>query len=458
MTNNEIMTNDDQHPPSLVPSLDKGFKSRRWRPWLMLVVLLAGVGGAGGWYAWLSRTKVRPPTVNLDGADPEVASAVTKARDKVIRSPRSPAAWGKLGKILAAHRFLEAARTCFIEAERLQPEEVRWPYYQGLMLVFSDSDAAIVQFQHAVQLRDSESTMHFRLAETLAGQGRLDEAEEQYRRLRDDPSLAPRAELGLGRLAYQRGDLEAARALLGRTATRPTTQKAAHSLLAEIAQRSNDLASATRERAIVTQLPDDPDWTDPFLNEITREKAGRDARLDYALGLSRQHLFGDAATEFQNLVKEYPEWDQAWLNYGRFLLDNQAYPEAEAAFRTALRLAPDSVNGQFYLGVVPFQRGDYSEAAAHFREAARLKPDHAMAYYNLGHCLKRLIDLPGALAAFREAVRCQPNMANAHTNLGVLLAEQGNKAAAVAELRLSLDLNPEDETAKKLLAQLGGEK
>jgi Flp pilus assembly protein TadD len=45
-------------------------------------------------------------------------------------------------------------------------------------------------------------------------------------------------------------------------------------------------------------------------------------------------------------------------------------------------------------------------------------------------------------------------MAAAHTNLGELLAEQGNKATAIEELRLGLELNPNDATAKKLLDQL----
>jgi tetratricopeptide (TPR) repeat protein len=452
------MTDSDKTPhadklPSPPVSTGGPLKSRRWRIRLVVAVLLLGLAGAGGWYAWQSYNQVLPPTVNLEGADPDVAAAIEAARAEVVRSPRSPAARGKLGMLLAAHRYLDAARSCFIEAARLEPEQSRWRYYHGLTLVFSDNDAAIVQFQKAVQVH-AEPAMRYRLAETLVIQDRLDEAEEQYRRLLDHPALSARAQLGLGRLAFQRGDLQAARSFLDRSAAEPDTQKASHTLLAEVAQRCNDSSTAARERALVNKLPDDPDWPDPVLAEITRVKVGKDARLARALELSRENL-QDAAAAFQDLVRAYPDWEQGWLNYGRFLMDHRALPAAEDAYRTVLRIAPDSVNGQFQLGVVLFQRENWLEASEHFREAVRVKPDYALAHYNLGHCLKRLNDRSGAIAAFREAIRVRPDMARARTNLGELLAEQGDKSAALEEVRLSLDLSPDDEATKRLRDRLG---
>jgi tetratricopeptide (TPR) repeat protein len=445
------MTDDNPQPATGVASPGTPVKHRPWARWLVLFFGLGAVSGACAWW-WLGAS--RPPNVNLDGADPEIAAAVKAARVAVFWSPRSPAAWGKLGKVLAAHRFLPAARTCFIEAHRLQPEEARWPYFEGLTLAFSDNDRAIDLFQEALRLRGAAPSIRFRLAETLAAQGRLDEAEEQYRQLVDDTSLSARAELGLGRLAFQRGDLNVARGRADRVGSDPGTQKAAHSLLAEIAQRSNDQDAATREWAVVSKLPDDMDWPDALLDEMTREKVGKDVRLARALELSRQNRVQDAAAAFQDLVKAYPDWDQGWLNYGRLLMEHGAFQQAELALREVLRMDPDSISGHYQLGVVLFQRDEWREAAEHFRAAVRRKPDHALAYYNLGHCLKRLNDRAGAMEAFRAAVRARPDMARAHTNLGELLAEQGNKSAAADEIRLSLELNPEDETAKKLRDQL----
>jgi tetratricopeptide (TPR) repeat protein len=444
---------EGQPPPAVQSSGNP--KSRRLRPVLVLAALLLAGGGAGCWYAWQSRNRVEPPTAKLEGVDPEVAAAVSAARAEVLRSPLSAAAWGKYGEVLAAHSYLPEARVCFAAAQRLQPDDARWPYAHGLMLVLSDTDAATVQFERAAKLRGADPVMHLRLADTLATRGRAEEADKQYRTLLDEPALASRAQLGMGRLAYERGDLEAARGLADRAASDPETRKRAHSLLAEIAQRRDDPEDAARERAAVNKLPDDPEPADPVVAEISREKVGKHVRMARALKLGRQDRPEDADAEFQDLVRAYPDWDEAWLSYGKFLAEHRVFGPAEQAFRQALRLAPDSVTAHFQLGATLFQLDKPREAAEHFRVAVRIKPDYALAHYNLGHCLKRLNDRDGAMAAFREALRFRPDMARARTNLGELLAEQGNKAAAAEELRLALDLNPDDETAKKLRDKLG---
>jgi Flp pilus assembly protein TadD len=422
---------------------------------LLLVLTVLGLLAAGtGWYVWQSKDRLEPRAVDLADADPDVAAAVGAAREEVRQAPRSAARWGNLGMVLAANGYYDEADPCFGQAERLEPREARWPYYRGMTLLFRDHEAAIAGFKRAVRLRGDEPAMRLRLAETLLAQDRREEAEEQYRRLLLLEPLNPRAHLGLARLAYLRGDLSAAREALAPCGSDPLTQKASHTLLAEIEQRAGDPAAATRERARAAELPEDQDWADPLVAEIDRLKAGKQARLSYAVQLLRQGRADEAGTLLRELVAAYPDWDQAWLDYGRFLLEGHAYAEADEALRRAVRLAPGSVEGHFYLGVVLVQRGDYAVAGTHFREATRLKPDYARAYYNLGQCLKHQDDRRGAIAAFREAVRCQPNLAAAHTNLGELLARQGDRSEAMEHLRLGLELSPEDANARKLLEQL----
>jgi tetratricopeptide (TPR) repeat protein len=437
------------------PASPQNLPPRRGRRYIFLLLALLAVAVAGGsawWWHW--KDSVHLPTVDLTNADPEVAEAIKSATDDVRRAPRSATAWGKLGKVLAAHRYFDAADDCFVEAERLQPHEPRWPLFRGLTLIFRDPDAAIAEFQHSLKLRPDEPAVRLRLADALAAQGRLDGAEAEYRWLLQDDTLAPRAQLGLGRLAYQRGDLAAARRYLGQCATHPLSRKEAHALLAEVEQRSNDPSAASRERGIASDLPDDQDWFDPFVDEINREKKGRAFRLNYAGQQLDVRSPEEAEPLFEGLIRDYPDWDQAWLAYGRLLLKSQAYLPASDALSKAVSLAPDSVDGHFYLGSALFQRGEWRQAATQFREVTRVKPDHALAYNNLGHCLLRLNDHPAAMEAFRAAVRAKPTMAVAHTNLGKLLAEQGNKKAAIEELSLALELNPEDPEARKALDQL----
>lgn len=415
-----------------------------------LVLLLAA--SVGGWYAWRQRDRVEPPTIDPATAEPEVAEAITAAHANVLRSPDA-ASWGQYGKVLVAYHYDDEANFCFAQAERLDPKEARWPYLQGMTLLFSDTDRAIACFERAVRLDKTKPAMQLRLAETLLSQGRLDEALEHYRRLLELDPGNPRGSLGLSRLTYLHGDLKASRDYLGRSLNSPLTQKASHTLLAEIEQRANDSAAAARERALAAQMPDDQDWFDPVVDEVNGMRLGKQARLDRALKLASQQP-AEALTLLSELERQYPDWEQPWLARGRLLLQHRDYAGAGAALHRAIQLAPGSVEAHFALGVTLFQRGDYRAAAASFREATRLKPDYALAQYNLGHCLRRQGDRAAAIAAFRAAVRSKPGYAPGHANLGELLAEEGNKTEAVEHLRLAVELNPEEKTAKKLLDQL----
>jgi tetratricopeptide (TPR) repeat protein len=407
-----------------------------------------------GWYLWRPKATVEVPTVDPAGAEPEVIAAIKAASAGVRRSPRSAAAWGRLGKVFFAHAYYDEAGTCFARAEELEPKDARWPYLYGMVLYATDTDGGIASFRRAVRLKGDSPGLRLRLAEALLSQGRLDAAEEQYRWLLDLDPDNPRGYLGLGRLAYRRGDLKTCRKYLARTLDSPLTRKAAHTLLAEVEQRSQKPTAAARERYRAAELPDDQDWPDPLIDEVDQLKAHKRARLNVALKLFEQERVAAALDLLHKLERDYPDWDQVWLSYGRIMFVGRNYDAAEEALRKALRLAPDCVQAHFYLGLVQFDRKDYAAAAASFREATRLKPDYARAYYNLGQCLKGQGDRARALDAFRQAVRSRQNYAAAYTELGTLLAERGDKSEAIRNLRLALELNPDDAAAKRLLRKL----
>lgn len=53
------------------------------------------------------------PTVNLEGADPEITKVVRIAHDAVVQSPRSAIGWGQYAAVLHAHGFDDAAHICY---------------------------------------------------------------------------------------------------------------------------------------------------------------------------------------------------------------------------------------------------------------------------------------------------------------------------------------------------------
>jgi tetratricopeptide (TPR) repeat protein len=427
------------------------------RTLLLLAAAFVSLAAAAAGYLWYRQSSAGdpPPAIDLTGADPEVARAVEAARAAAAQSPRSAAAWGRLGMVLAAHDYRREAEPCLARAEQLDPREPRWPYLRGLALLQGNPEAAIPPLGRAADLcPDGPETPRLQLGEALLALGRLDEAEPLFEHtLRGSPQH-PRAHLALARIALARDRPDEALEHLGPAAGHPGTRKAAQLLLAEVQQRRQDAAAADRARALAGRLPDDPPWPDPFVEEMMQLQQGRQARLARADRLLEQDRVPEAVALLRETAGEYPDAAWVWLALGRAYVQRGDVPAAEPAFRRALALEPDLIEGHFYLGVALFGRDDAAGAAASFRRATQLKPDYAVAHYNLGQCLLRIGDRAGAREAFATAVRCKPHYAEAHTNLGKLLKEDGRYPEALAHLREAVRLSPADREAAGLLREV----
>jgi tetratricopeptide (TPR) repeat protein len=394
------------------------------------------------------------PEPDLAGADPAVIAVIESAQAAVRRVPQAADAWGRLGMVLAAHSFYPESIMCFAEAQRLDPEEPRWPYFQGAMLTLSDRDAALIPLRRAVELCEPRVLVpRLRLADVLLGQGHVHEADELYREVLVREPENAQAHLGLGRLAYQRNDWPGSLTHLDQAIQSPLTRKAAHTLLAEVHQRRGDRAAAERQQRLAADLPADPEPPDPMIEELEQLRVGQQAQLSRASRLLQQERGAEAAALLQQLVRDYPSSASAWLGLGRAYIQQERYRAAEQALSQAARLDAARVEVQFYLGVARFQQGRTREAAACFQRATELRPDYALAHYNLGHCLKAQGDRSGAIAGFRAMVRYKPHHAQAHTNLGELLAQDGQRELALEHLRLAVELDPSDARAHALLEQ-----
>src|SRR5207302_11227917 len=106
-------------------------RPRRWVRWGVAGLLFVALVALLAVYLLHNRPTHEPPVVDLQGVEPRVAAAIEEARASVNHSPASAESWGRLGMVLLAHQFWEEARRCFVEAERLNRAEPRWPYFQA---------------------------------------------------------------------------------------------------------------------------------------------------------------------------------------------------------------------------------------------------------------------------------------------------------------------------------------
>jgi tetratricopeptide (TPR) repeat protein len=413
-----------------------------------------GLAATAGAYLWWKGTTPQPPSVDLAGADPAVAKLVQEALDKARHSPWSAKAWGHLGMVLRAHDFGAEANICFAHAQRLDPEDPRWPYLRSLTLLLNDPEKGLELLEQAVEQCKEELAPRLRLAEELLSRGQLDEAERHFGRVLEQEPDHPRALLGMGRLAHQRGDLPAAQKFLERSAQIAPRVRSTHALLAEVHYRQGNRQAADRERDRMDGLPDVFPWKDPYVEQVQQLAVGVRARIVEAEQLFVQGQPQQAIALLERTQSAYEDSHEVLLALSYILSKLGDLAGAEKAQRKATELAPNNVEAVFGLSVLLHKQKRYAEAAQNYRRVLKLNPGHALSHFNLGLCLKEQGDQAAAITALGEAVRHRPDYAPAHKALGLFLKEEGRKGEARIHLKHAVRLAPWDKAAKKWLEQL----
>jgi tetratricopeptide (TPR) repeat protein len=170
--------------------------------------------------------------------------------------------------------------------------------------------------------------------------------------------------------------------------------------------------------------------------------------------LFRQHRHADAEAAYRTALRVDPSLARAYTGLGRAVYRQSRYPEAEAAFREAIRLDPNDVSAHGGLGnLLRFQQR-HSEAETACREAIRLDPGNSMAHGHLGLLLSDLERYPEAETACREAIRLDPGNSLARNYLGDVLRDQERYPEAEAAYREAVRLNPTDASPHNSLGNV----
>jgi tetratricopeptide (TPR) repeat protein len=437
------------------------------RTWLIGLAVLLVLGTAlGAYLRWPAAAPV-PPEIPHDGLEPAVIRVAEEARGALMENPRSADAWGYLGRVLLANgACADVSLVCFLQAERLAPDNTRWPYLAGLQLLeLSRPEDALAKLERAVALGERRHSAiaapRLALADTLRTLGRVDEAAIHYRQaLARDPE-DPRAHFGLGMGAFALEQWQEARVQFESCVHNHKTRKRASARLATICQRLNDTSNADFYARLATRLPIDAGWTDPFTDEDAHLAVRKEDRTRMIQVMEDKGLLPNAVALLRVLIAENPQEYRLHMDLGRLLAKMGQYEAAEKEVAEARRLGPDNIDVVHLMGLLLFKKGetlwltdggDREHASSLFeasigceRRVLAIRPDHGLAHAYLGLSLKFLDRKTDALAAFRQAVHCNPELADTQLFLGLALAEAGNLSEARVHLDQALRLATEDD-------------
>jgi len=119
------------------------------------------------------------------------------------------------------------------------------------------------------------------------------------------------------------------------------------------------------------------------------------------------------------------------------------WTRAEIELQTALRLNPNSWIVHAAYAHVLRQLGDVQNSIREARRSVELDPVNVLGNFFIGQCLYAARHYDQAAAQLRETLDLNPNFWPAHLYLGMTLAQQGRYAEAIDELRKAGDFTAE---------------
>ena len=337
-------------------------------------------------------------------------AALTKLQAASSADADLAAAYGSVGELLLAARYLDDAEPALLDAQALAPADPGWPYYLAhLYRMRGALDQASASFRQVVALRPDDIAARVWLASVYIDQARYDEAAQLLEAVlqRDPQSTA--ALFHLGRLALARRDFPRAASLL------------------ETAVRHDPAAAALR-----------------YPLAMAYRGAGRSADAEAQLRLRDQRNSEIAPPDpLMDRLADLLEGPQAFEVRGTEALNRGEWPEAVESFRKGVEVAPDNPLLRHRLATALFMTGKVDEAEHQFAEVVRRSPDYAPAYYSLSVLLEGRGRDPEAAERYAAAVKYQPTYVQARLRLAGVLRRSGRVNEALEQYKQIMRLDPQ---------------
>ncbi len=452
-------------------------KAPRSKRSVFAIVAVAGLLLVGLAFCWRQFRAAEPPEIPLEGLEKAVADIITDTRAEVLAEPRSAEAWGKLGRVLLANEvYADLALVCFQQAERLDPENPRWPYFRARLMKAGPAEV-VAEAERALGLCEpgapEQVAPRLFLAETFLAQDQSEPAEQHLNRVLEVEPNNVRAQYDLGLVMVARGDWQASRRYFEACLGSPQVRGKAAAQLAMVCLRLNDKNAADRYAELAARWPRDSGWTDPLLagdGQYDRRKRDRYRQAEELEAEETPAGLIAAAKILTGLAVDLPDDDVPHIMLARVLGKMGRFEQAEQEIRIALSRAPNKSQPYYLLSLILFAQAEkwdqgekrdpkraqelLEQSVAAAREALQRTSDYGHAHMALGRALWQLGKRPEAIAAMREAVQCRPEFADNHLYLGLALAEEGNLAEARPYLEQArLLAGPRDTRARVALAK-----
>lgn len=387
-----------------------------------------------------------PRTDSYEGPVQEQLRTAREVLDGLLEDPDADrlqltAAFGHIGQLYLVYDFWRIARTALANAEKLDPTDARWPYYQAIANTYDGNDqAAVTALDRVLKLVPDDLAARTRRAYALLDLRSFEDAAEECRRILElDPGHSA-AHLGLGRIEFDAGRFERAIEHFTRALDGQPGGSAIHHRIGLALRRLGRREEAANHLARNQQIP--VSYADPLYSAMQALNVSRKAVFARGAEAMRTGKPELALVAFEAALRALPDDPETLFNVAMALVDLGDKPAAEARLREAIALDPDYREPRFNLALILAERNDFEGAEQHFRRATEIDPDDLDARTRWADTLTRLGKEEEAIEVLAAVLNVDPALPSARLALGAAQQASGNPEAARTALNRVLEAAP----------------
>lgn len=192
-----------------------------------------------------------------------------------------------------------------------------------------------------------------------------------------------------------------------------------------------------------------------FAEELRKNPNDLFAYLNLVTLFADTGNFTKAAGVASQAVLAFPQNPEVFVVRGSVNTLQGKLGEAHSDFATAVQLSPTKAAPRFFLALSDYKQGNFATAANELKRSITAGISNSDLYYLLAECRLKIdpTNTRAALMELNRAIEINSRSVPARSLRGKLLLEEGHPKQAVADLKLTLKIDPDSRSAVYNLAR-----
>jgi Tfp pilus assembly protein PilF len=387
----------------------------------------------------------------------EIDSAIASFRKVLAISPNTSHAYFALGTLYAQKHESEQALRAYKQGLGLDPaDEGANQNYALLLMTAGRYEAALQPLQRLKRTKRLDLSLQIALVECYLRSGLKKQGERELDEILRSPITTDAEKLGIANRLMEDQELDTTAKVLETLVGSTPDSAATFEKFARLLSKRKRYRDA--ERAVRHAMKLDPgssEYMRTFAELLLEQKRPQDAVVFllsvkdqfgtapdfmYKLALAYYQLtdFRNAANEFNELARNYPQRAEPQFYLGNCYKAMGQFEKAEACYRRAIDLKSDEA--QYYTLLADTLRNEktykMNQVIALLEKALALDPTDTNARLDLSLCYQNAGNLTKAEALLKDAVRREPTLRRAHLLLARVYGREGKQELAAQESAL----------------------